>query len=197
MSDVLLAPVAGDPHLLGCTSEADLLVEALARHPARLAMRGSGEDLSYADLAARISRYSQALAAAGLGAGSRIGLLAGNRAEVVFCNYALLLLGCCLVPLHPRGSADDHVYVAKDAELHALIFDADQYEERAGMLAPHIPRLIALGSSALADDLTQSALGHMPVPLVAPVLHPDQIVRISYSGGTTSPRASSARPARC
>ena len=115
----------------------------------------------------------------------RVGLLAGNRIEVVFCNYAMLLMGCCLVPLHPRGSLGDHAYVARDADLDALIFDAAHFAQRAEALAASVPRVLGLGPSGFASDLSAHAEGFAPRPLVAPVFDPDQVVRISYSGGTT------------
>lgn len=181
----MLAPVAYEPRLTGCTSEADLLVAALARFPTRRAISGLGLDLSYAQLAQEISRYEQALRASGLAPGSRVGLLTGNRPEVIFCNYAILLIGCCLVPLHPRGSSADHEYVLRDAALDALIYDFELYAEHAGRLETGDTALLTIGGADRARDIAAMAQGQTPEPLHAPVLHPDQIVRISYSGGTT------------
>jgi len=180
-----LAPVAGRPELLGCTSEMDLLVAALERFPDRLAARSPEGDLTYAELGARISSFAQALCDHGIGQGSRVGLLASNRIETVFASYAIGVVGACLVPMHPRGSLEDHRYVVRDAALDALIFDGASYAARAGELADDLPLLLSLGPSPLAADLADEASRIAAGPLRAPVLHPDQVIRISYSGGTT------------
>jgi fatty-acyl-CoA synthase len=182
---VMLAPVAQSPELLGCTSEADLLVSALARFSERTAITGLGLDLSYKQLADEIGRYVAALEIAGLKLGARVGLLAGNRPEVVFCNYAILLTGCCLVPLHPRGSHEDHAYIVRDADLDALIYDAALYSRHVAQLETGRCRLFTIGAPEDDGDLGAMAAGASGQPLAAPVLHSDQVVRISYSGGTT------------
>ena len=180
--------------LYGATSEAHLLLDALRRYPDRVAVRNGDEELSYRDLEQAISRYCQALAELGLRQGDRVGLLSGNRTEVILVNAALGLLGCCLVPLHPKGSLRDHGYVVRDAQLHALIFDADSYGDRAGQLCEAgVNTAISIGEHPNYPNLIAVAHRFSPCALVAPTLRATDICRLSYSGGTTGePKAIAA-----
>jgi fatty-acyl-CoA synthase len=186
------------PDLLhGCTSEADLLVHALSRFPDRVAFRVGDRAISYREVAAKISGYCQALSAMGVGRGHRLGLLSGNRIEVFYVSAASNILGCCLVPLHPKGSLKDHAYVARDAGLGTLVFEAGGgYEARAQELRDlGVGALAALGASPHAPDLIAAAEAFAPAPLRPVVLAADETCRLSYSGGTTGePKAIEGTP---
>lgn len=172
--------------LYSCTSESDLLIHALNRFPDRIAIREGDSEITYQGLQDAISRYCQALAGLGLRKGDRVGLLSGNRPEVVFVNFALGLLGCCLVPLHPKGSLRDHAYVVRDAGLNALVADAGAYAERALQLKEAgVASLIGLGEIPGFPDVTQLAPQYTPQKLAPPEIDGNDMCRLSYSGGTT------------
>ena len=183
--------------LFGCTSEADLLVHALQRHPAHTAIVAGDVRVSYAEVAQAISRTMQALSALGIGKGDRLGLLGGNKIEIIYVTQAANMLGCVIVPMHPRGSLQDHAYVLRDAGLKAIAFDASEpYASRARDLAAQAEVLLAaLGPCDGAQDLVALAATFAPRPLKAPVLGPDDVCRLSYSGGTTGePKAIMGTP---
>ncbi|HAU15467.1 MAG TPA: acyl-CoA synthetase, partial [Gammaproteobacteria bacterium] len=82
----------------------DLLVNALnqdARRP--LLEVPGGERLTVGDMRDSTSQYVQALAALGLGKGSRIGLLSSNRPEVLVVANAIQVTAAAYVPLHPMA----------------------------------------------------------------------------------------------
>jgi fatty-acyl-CoA synthase len=172
--------------LYGCSSEAALLVQALQRFRDRVAVRDGDNTLTYAVLAEQISRFQQALTDQGLRQGDKVGLLSGNRTEVIFVNAALSLIGCCVVPMHPRGSLRDHTYFVRDSGLKTLLFDARSYTERAFQLRDAgVEKLIALGEAPGCIDLLEWSQQFTPKPLVPPVAGPNDMCRLSYSGGTT------------
>jgi fatty-acyl-CoA synthase len=172
--------------LYGCSSEAQLLADALRRTPGNIAIYDGDRQLTYRDLEQQISRYAQALSKLGVRRGDRVGLLSGNRVEVIFVNAALSLLGCCLVPMHPKGSLRDHRYFVRDAGLETLIFDSAGFATRAAELVETgVTKFISLGDAPGADNLVALAAGFSPAPLQPPVMGPDDICRLSYSGGTT------------
>jgi fatty-acyl-CoA synthase len=172
--------------LYGCASEAALLLDALQRFPDRIAIRDGTTSLTYVDLQHEISRYCQALSALGLRPGERVGLLSGNRTEVLIVTWALNMLGCCLVPMHPKGSLRDHSYFVRDAGLATLVFDAAGFAERANQLAEAgIVRPISLGQTVSVPDVISLSKSFAPARLRPPVVKPHDMCRLSYSGGTT------------
>ena len=163
-----------------------MLIHALNRQPDAVAIRDASGDMTYRELEHEISRVCQALASLGVRQGDRVGLLSANRVEVIFVNAALSIMGCCLVPMHPKGSLRDHRYFVTDAEIKTLIFDAEHYAERALQLQEDgLERLISLGNAAGANDLADLARGYAPHPLKAAVVSGGDLCRLSYSGGTT------------
>jgi fatty-acyl-CoA synthase len=93
-----------------------------------------------------------------------------------------------MVPLHPIGSLDDHLYVIEDAAVCALIFDAECFVSRAAdieLRAPQIRHLLSLGVSDLDTELNRLAARFDVAPLTAPEVSGDDVYRLTYSGGTT------------
>jgi fatty-acyl-CoA synthase len=172
--------------LYGCASEAALLIDALQRFPERIAIRDGASCLTYHELQQEISRYCQALWSLGLRQGQRVGLLSGNRPEVLIVTWALNILGCCLVPMHPKGSLRDHGYFVRDAGLTTLVFDAKGYSERAHQLVEAgIGCPISLGETRNVPDLIALSKTFAPAALRPPIVKPHDMCRLSYSGGTT------------
>ena len=167
---------------------ADLLVHALGQNPDAPAVNiiGSGS-MTAREMRDQVSRYSQALRAAGLGQGSQVSVLSLNRPEVLFTMAANQVNATRSTPLHPMGSVEDQAYVLTDCGAEVLIFDPDTFTERARQLADAVPglALLALGPSDAADDLAALAAGFDPQPLVAPLVDGEDLAGIAYSGGTT------------
>lgn len=166
----------------------DLLVNALNQDPRRPLLNILGGDsLSVGDVRDATSQYCQAFASLGLGIGARIGLLSSNRPEVLMVAHAVQISAAIYVPMHPLGGFNDHLHVVTDADVDVLIFDAEHYQERAAQIAEQKTglHLLAFGKSGLADDLTRLAQSFKPMPLVAPQVDGDDILRLGYSGGTT------------
>jgi len=148
----------------------------------------NGAVLTGAEVRDVISRYCQAIGSTGVTRGARVGVLSGNRPEVLHVGNACMLNEYVTVPLHPKGSLDDHIYVAEDAGLDTLIFDPVHFGARAAEIrdrTARIQHLLALGPTSLGVDLCALAEHCRPQPIPAPVLRGDEMFRLSYSGGTT------------
>ncbi len=166
-----------------------ILLNALAHDLHRPVLyTDDGTLLCAGDLRDFASRYCQALASLGLQAGARVGLLAGNRPEVLHVTHACMLNEYVYVPLPPRGSTTDWSFVANDAALDVLIFDATNFDQAALEIRENAPRLkvlLALGTSRTGIDLLEVVQRFTPGPLPNPVLTGNELYRLSYSGGTT------------
>src|SRR5581483_3332944 len=171
-----------------------LLVGALKRNRDKPLLFLGDTTLTGGQLADRISQYVQAFEALGAGTGVTVGLLSLNRPEVLMIVGAGQTQGYRRTALHPLGSLDDHAYVLSDAGVTSLIVDPNpMFTERAlGLMerVDSLKQILTIGPvpDALADaavDLTAEAAKYEARPLVAADLPPDQIVGLTYTGGTT------------
>lgn len=166
----------------------ELLVNALNQDSARPMLQLlNGPLLTVGDVRDAASQFVQALQSVGVGKGTRVGLLSANRPEVLHVANAVQVMSSIYVPMHPLGGLADHLHVVLDAEIEVLIFDADRYGERAAELSQQAPnvKLLAFGSSPLAENLSALAQTFTPQKLIAPQVDPNDVVRMGYSGGTT------------
>lgn len=167
---------------------ADLLVEGLNRYDDQPCLYLGDSVATYADVRRSTSQMVQALQSKGLGGGSRIAIISGNRPEVLSNIAAMQLAGCCGTPLHPMGSLDDHVYVLENAEIEALVYDSSLFEQRAAELKERVPglkHLLAFGPTEVGDDYLALASEFEPQPLVAPTVNPTDVSSLGFTGGTT------------
>ena len=93
--------------------------EAIAFHPDGIA--GPVLRWSYAGLADDATRIAKALLAAGVGKGTRVALLMGNRPEWVATAYGVALAGAVLVPLNTWYEAPELAYVLRHSDAALLL----------------------------------------------------------------------------
>jgi fatty-acyl-CoA synthase len=107
---------------------------------------------------------------------------------VLFTMGANMLTPCRSTALHPMGSLEDQAYVLEDAGVETLVFDPSAFEDRAAELRDKVPglkTLLSLGPSEVGTDLIELAKSFTPQPLVAPVVDPEEVTGLTYTGGTT------------
>src|SRR5437763_15562911 len=166
----------------------NLLVAALARHADKPAVYLGDEVLTASQVAAEMSRYVRAYASLGIGEHHPIAMLSKNRPEVLFTMGANMLNPCRSTSLHPMGSVDDQAYVLEDAGVETLVYDPSAFEERAAELRDRVPglkTLLSLGPSENGTDLIALAQKFDAKPLRAPVVDPEDVSGLTYTGGTT------------
>ncbi|MEV6769125.1 fatty-acid--CoA ligase FadD8 [Nocardia sp. NPDC051030] len=170
------------------------LVAGLKRHRKRPVLTLGDQVLTGGEVLDAISRYIAVFTEYGLVAGSPVGVLALNRPEVLFTIGAGQIVGQRRTALHPIGGLDDHAYVLADAGISTLILDpVPAFVKRARELVDMVPsltRVLVLGPvpDELADvgvDLLAAADKYEPQPVEATDLLPDDVISISYTGGTT------------
>ena len=152
-----------------------------------------GEPLSFAGFGSRVGATMAALAAAGVGEGDRVALLAGNSIEHVAVWFATSLLGATDAPVNPAFSGrlleqalaliDPALIVAEAGFLPALD-DVLAGDEKA-------PPLRWLGADPVAanvEGLDRAPLHGGSHPAVAARrLEPSGIASILSTSGTTGP----------
>ena len=120
--------------------------------PDRVALvdRARGERLTYAELDAGADRWAAALRGLGIARGDLVGVLAGNRREIVELYFACGRIGAALVPLNWRLAAPELAPIVADAR-PAVLFGEGRFRERVeGALraAADAPRWIDLDDDA-------------------------------------------------
>jgi len=116
-----------------------LLVEGLNRYHDQPCLFLGDKVATYREVRERTSQLVQALQSLGLGRGSRVAVISGNRPEVLSNIAAMQLAGCIGTPLHPLGSLDDHAYVLEAAEIDALVYDPSAFDAHASKLQQRVP----------------------------------------------------------
>lgn len=167
---------------------ADLLIGALREHARAPALQLGGMTVTAGSLADTISRVTQALDGLGIGPGSPVAILSGNRPEVLVALGATMVAGARTTSLHPMGSLADQAFVLADAGIETLIFDPSLFDERATQLAQRVPglkHLLALAPSEAGPDLMALASRFGSRRLRAPDVRPEAIANLVFTGGTT------------
>ena len=99
---------------------AGLLASRASRDGDRALLRTDGEELSYAQLTQRVAAAARALAAHGLAAGDRCGVMAPNSADYVVLFFALARLGAVMVPVNPEFGPQEAGYILQHSGVRAV-----------------------------------------------------------------------------
>jgi fatty-acyl-CoA synthase len=99
----------------------ELLVRSVGVFGGRDALVTADERLTYAELDARVRRYSRSLIALGAGKGSRVGLLMENVPDWLALAFAVTGIGAVLVPLSTFSTAGDLAYQLRHADVSHLV----------------------------------------------------------------------------
>ena len=146
------------------------LLERWAQHtPGKTALHFQGNDLSYAELWARVERATRGLAGLGITQGERIAFLGYNHPDMLVLLFAAARLGALLVPLNWRLTAHEHRAILADCTPKALFYEAE--------FETHAQELPCATRIRLGEALPDSA------PSIAGT--DDDEVLIVYTSGTT------------
>ncbi|MFZ2979667.1 MAG: class I adenylate-forming enzyme family protein, partial [Sphingobium sp.] len=86
-------------------------------------------EISYAEMLARVVKRSDALAAAGYGEGTRVGVLLHNRPEFLEIFLAANRLGASIVPINPDLRRSELEYLIAHSEMAAAFVLPDRLAE--------------------------------------------------------------------
>lgn len=162
------------------------VVQTLRRYHDRDVAVIDGHTYTYDNLAKRVSQLVQSLERLGLKPGDGVGLLGFNSFDYLALLLAIPVAGLRYTPLHPLGSAEDHLVVIDETDLVAVVIDPSSARDTAEVLATHLPqnRILTIGAADVGTDVAALAdtFDHEPLTVQAP---PDGIVAIMCTGGTT------------
>jgi acyl-CoA synthetase (AMP-forming)/AMP-acid ligase II len=143
--------------------------------------------LTFAELNARVNRFSNGLLALGLSPGQKVAVLLNNSLESIDAIMGIPRTGLVYVSLNARHSLREHVDILKDVEADAIVY-GEEFEDllRPGLdTVPSLKYRIVVGSEA-PDRLTHVRLvAGQPESLPEVEVFEEDLARIQYTSGTT------------
>ena len=116
---------------------ADLLTERLKNGGANPAIFYGEQVVSYAQLCGRMKAIAIALSEAGIKCGDKVGVFFPNHPDLVASFFAVVRIGCTVVPINPLLKADEIAHILSDSEAKAVI----AHEQLTRELQATLPRL--------------------------------------------------------
>ncbi|MCX4745808.1 AMP-binding protein [Kitasatospora sp. NBC_01287] len=170
----------------GFTSYVESVLGVLARDPGRVVLTtAGGRQVAAGPFRASVYQLARELAAFGIGRGSTVVLLSGNRPELITARYAANLLGARIVALYEGMAAEPLVEIVRSVEPDALIAEPRARATAERLLAQVRPAVVlTLGPSPLGEDLLARAASRDAAPLPG-AARPEDDWCIRHTGGTT------------
>lgn len=155
----------------------------------RTATIDGSEELTWAQVAARVERVAGGLAAHGVKAGDRVALLAHNSARFLEAVHATLWLGAVSVPLNTRWSQAELAYGIEDSAPVAIFVDVEFLETARKLRAEISPHMVIIcltaGGTSSHDVLDLESMIGASEPAPSSFGPVDTLAMICYTGGTT------------
>jgi acyl-CoA synthetase (AMP-forming)/AMP-acid ligase II len=164
-----------------------LFDDALKLAPSKQAVFQGDRVLTFEELDARVNRMANALAALGVGAGDRVGLMFANDFRFLEALFAPMRLGAVPVPLNIRMGDEALEYVLADSEARVLLAGPG-LTERARTVAARVP---AVKHRVVQDDPHGEEIAYEPLLAAASSTlarrgtAPDEICMQPYTSGST------------
>jgi amino acid adenylation domain-containing protein/non-ribosomal peptide synthase protein (TIGR01720 family) len=151
-----------------------LFAEQALSTPKDIAVACGDVELSYAELDARANRLAHRLIQLGVNVEDRVGVLVERSAELVVAVLAVVKAGGAYLPLDLRAPVERMRLVLAEAQAAVLLTDR-AWEPTAKVV--HHGELVVLDTGAPVADA--------PVDLPLVDMHPDNLVYVEYTSGST------------
>lgn len=118
-----------------------LLNEQAERYGDLEALVGGGKRYTYRSLREEVRAFARGLSAMGIGTGSRVAILMGNKPEWLIADLAICSLGGVMISVNTWVTARELAYILEHSDADTLIFDDKflkyDYVAMLGELEPH------------------------------------------------------------
>ena len=172
----------------------ELPLFAADRAPQSPALHDDAGSLNYAELAAEICRFANALAHLDVGRGARVAIYLDKRREAVIASFGTPAHGAVFVPVNPLLKAEQVAYILRDCGVRVLVTSQERLPSLAPVLAacPELRHVVVTGTPT-------TRLGALPVhawvdAMNAPagashrVIDTDVVAILYTSGSTGKPK---------
>ena len=122
-----------------------IVLDNAARQPARVVYRrqvdGAWVDVTASQFRDEVLALAKGLAAAGIGVGDRVGLMARTRYEWSLVDFAVWFAGAVVVPIYETSSAEQVEWMVKDSGAVACVVESGTHAALVGSLRAGLPGL--------------------------------------------------------
>ncbi len=141
------------------------------------------------DMATKVRGLARGLIALGLEPGSAVCLFSASRTEFTWCDYAIWMAGCVVVPIYESDAADQVKWIAEDSEAKAIICENADRRAELDKVAHELPRLqhVFVIDEGGLEELAAKGASVDPAELnrrIAAIRH-DDVATLVYTSGTT------------
>ena len=121
-------------------------------YPNRVAVIHGARRFTYAEMLARCRRLASALAAAGVGPGDTVAVLAPNIPEMLEAHYGVPMAGAVLLTINIRLDAPAVGFILRHSEAQVLLVDREWGAVARAALAevPEPPRVVEIADPEAA-----------------------------------------------
>jgi len=169
------------------TTLAEILPEAAARYPERMALVVDDCRLSFHELDTASDRIANGLIALGVQPGDRVSLFGANSWEWVASYYGIAKTGAVLNPLSSMLTIDELTYTVRDAGARVVIGSHDKTDQLRELKGAGALDHLVLWGTANADDATSldDWLSKYDTAFTVRSRQPSELAVIAYTSGTT------------
>jgi acyl-CoA synthetase (AMP-forming)/AMP-acid ligase II len=166
-----------------------VLRAAAAATPDREALVTADERLTFAELLARVQRFSAAAIGAGIKHGDRVAIWAPNGVGWAVASLGLTGIGAILVPVNTRFKGEEARYLLDRTDVTALVLDDEFLADLLGsdpLEALGTPEVQVIRLSAIDGFLRKGeAVSDNAVEKRADKVEPEDVSDIVFTSGTT------------
>jgi long-chain acyl-CoA synthetase len=150
---------------------------------------GSWQFITYGEFQERVAKFRAGLAALGVTAGDRVGIIAGNSIEWAVAAYATYGLRAAFVPMYEPQPADEWAFILNDCSAKVVITSSREIFDKVQERKVEIPSLETVIGIALPDTDSRSfgavSQRGASAPMAALDPAPGEIAGFIYTSGTT------------
>ena len=175
-------------------SPVSFLTRAAHIYPGRVAVVHGDRRITYAGFLERARRLASALAAAGVGKGDSVAIMAPNTPEMLEAHYAVPMLGAVLCCINIRLDAGAIGFILGHAEAKVVLVDREFAPVMAGALSAsgRTPLVVDIDDPAAPPNAPAGTIEYEAFIAAGdpthPVRLPDdewQAIGLNYTSGTT------------
>lgn len=144
---------------------------------------GNLKSISYADFWGLVEKISKGLIESGVRKGDRVAILSSTRYEWELFDFAIMLAGAIVVPIHTTLSREIVQYILRDSGSKLVVVENKELREKIGDF--DVETLEIEDKSSIRDLLELGKESHVDFEKIWKSVKPEDVSSIVYTSGTT------------